>query len=134
MNLEPSWSSQAEHSIFVTPEGGFLIWGHNLDGSLGLGTDTAHKCAPITLDFPKGVEGGDIVSLACGQRHSIALTRDGRVVGWGRGSSEQLGPERVNNIKPSLLTFPERPIFIAAGGNFAAVITEGGALHGWRQQ
>jgi alpha-tubulin suppressor-like RCC1 family protein len=131
MNIEPSWSSQAEHSIFVTPEGDYFTWGNNVDGALGT-CDKERRDSPVPLKFPEG-EGrrsAEIESLACGQRHCLALMKDGRVFGWGRGAALQLGEgPRADVLEPTLLRLPEPPVFVAAGSHFSAVITRGGNLY-----
>jgi alpha-tubulin suppressor-like RCC1 family protein len=130
MNIEASWSSQAEHSIFVTPEGDYVVWGNNKDAALGTG-DNVSAADPVPLRFPES-EGGrkaEIKSLACGQRHCLAVMTDGRVFGWGRGREGQLGESPEDRLVPTLLNFPETPVFAAAGSHFSAVITKGGNLY-----
>jgi alpha-tubulin suppressor-like RCC1 family protein len=130
MNLRTSWSSLAEHSIFVTQEGEVLIWGHY--ESVGQ-IDGKHSYTPIPLSFPERDRGqrAEMEALACGQRHSLALMRDGRVFGWGCGTSGELGELDSDQdiVEVVLLSFPERPVFLAAGSAFPAVITEGGGVY-----
>ena len=41
----------------------------------------------------------DVIAVAGGYSHSLALRRDGVVVGWGDNSVEQIGvPERLANV------------------------------------
>jgi alpha-tubulin suppressor-like RCC1 family protein len=46
MNIKPSFSSQAKHSFFVTPEGDLFIWGNNKNYSLGIADNTSYKYLP----------------------------------------------------------------------------------------
>ena len=56
-------------------------------GQLGLGT-TEDACVPTPLAH---VATGPFRELACGWRHSMAVTMLGDVFSWGRGVSGQLG-------------------------------------------
>ena len=56
-------------------------------GQLGLGT-TEDASTPALLDQ---VATGPFRELACGWRHSMAVTQQGVVYSWGRGVSGQLG-------------------------------------------
>ncbi|MEV0596373.1 RCC1-like domain-containing protein [Nonomuraea cavernae] len=71
--------------------GGLWTTGWNADGQLG------RKSAEISsgLDRVTGIDGrkalDDVVALAAGGRHSIAVTSDGSVVAWGANDLGQLG-------------------------------------------
>jgi hypothetical protein len=69
----------------------------------------------------------EIEAVACRQSHTLALTRDRRVFGW--GSSGQLGRSKGDFTEPILLDIPGHPVFIAAGSHFSAMIMEDGALY-----
>jgi alpha-tubulin suppressor-like RCC1 family protein len=69
-------------------------------------------------NFPPG---SDIVSVACGRDHSIALKRDGSVVAWGENTSGQ----------GSVPTGLKEPIAIACGRAFTAALQRDGAVKVW---
>jgi alpha-tubulin suppressor-like RCC1 family protein len=60
-------------------------WGRNTEGQLGLG-DYHERLAPVRVE---GLE--DVVGVALGEHHSLALTKEGEVWSWGKGSDGQLG-------------------------------------------
>ena len=56
-------------------------------GQLGLG-DSIDRTSPCVVLLP---EQAHVQQLACGWRHTLAVTQDGRVFSWGRGVNGQLG-------------------------------------------
>lgn len=69
------------------------VWGSNRSGQLGRPTQNFH--IPAMLD-----ELGDVIAVAGGGLHSLALERDGTVWAWGDGSMGQLGS---GTTEPGLL-------------------------------
>jgi len=68
----------------VTTGGGELF----LDGYEAL-TDSAYRYVAAPTRIP-ALEGIPLKQLACGSAHSLALTADGKVFSWGRGSRGEL--------------------------------------------
>src|SRR5262249_30734484 len=68
-------------------EGYSYAWGDNGSGQLGLG-DKQKRLAPTLV---KALQNVDVLFLAAGKSHTIAVTDDGGVYTWGDGSSNQLG-------------------------------------------
>ncbi len=84
----------AWHTLAVDRDGGVWAWGRNTfgqlgDGRLGLSADRA---LPVQVVGPGG-QGKltDIVAVAAGRDHSLALRRDGTVWAWGARDHGQLG-------------------------------------------
>ena len=57
-------------------------------GQLGIGT-TEDALSPTLL--AAGLTGESVAQLACGWRHTVAVTSGGRFFAWGRGVNGQLG-------------------------------------------
>lgn len=75
-------------------------WGAGTDGQLGT-TRLEDEHLPQLLDLPRFSSAGPISLLACGGAHVLALTTDGKVVTWGRGTSGQLGHgDMVSSLQP----------------------------------
>lgn len=56
-------------------------------GQLGIGSNKDQNSPqPVTA-----LAGENIKKLACGWRHTMALTETGKVFAWGRGNNGQLG-------------------------------------------
>jgi alpha-tubulin suppressor-like RCC1 family protein len=76
----------AEHSLAVGADGTVWAWGANGWGQLGDGNPGAPRATPQPVAALSGV-----VSVAAGQRHSLALHSDGTVWAWGSNEWGQLG-------------------------------------------
>ncbi|XP_027075425.1 ultraviolet-B receptor UVR8 [Coffea arabica] len=76
------------HSTALTDEGEVYGWGRGEHGRLGFGDDKSSKMVPQRVQL---LIWEDIVQVACGGTHSVALTRDGRMFSFGRGDHGRLG-------------------------------------------
>ncbi|HEY3280944.1 MAG TPA: hypothetical protein VGN26_01605 [Armatimonadota bacterium] len=84
-------SAGTDFTVAVMRDGAVVAWGNNVDGELGNGTAS-------TSSLPVAVHGegnagflGNVVSVACGFGHSLALKADGTVVSWGYNATGALG-------------------------------------------
>ncbi|KAK9858824.1 hypothetical protein WJX84_009792 [Apatococcus fuscideae] len=76
------------HTIAGDDQGPALwAFGWNKFGQLGL---ARHEDAPLP-EAVKGLAGHQMTQLACGWRHSLAVSSKGQVFAWGRGGNGQLG-------------------------------------------
>jgi alpha-tubulin suppressor-like RCC1 family protein len=75
------------HSMALLYDGRVFAWGQNDEGQLGNGVALASP-TPIAVS---GLGSSPIVSIGAGERHSLALDRDGNVWGWGANDRRQLG-------------------------------------------
>ena len=71
------------HTLAVDGDGAVWSWGKSDFGKCGHGDDADCK-APARVAALAGV---DVVAVACGESHSLALDGDGRVYSWGWGGS-----------------------------------------------
>ncbi|WP_371876541.1 RCC1 domain-containing protein, partial [Pyxidicoccus fallax] len=76
----------AQHSLHVAADGTAWAWGGNGVGQLGLGDFSHQHLAPTRVP-----ELTDVVGVAAGDRHSLALRADGTVWAWGGNANGQLG-------------------------------------------
>ena len=82
-----------DHSLALKTDGTVWAWGLDSEGQLGDNDGTAEdKFAPVQV---KGSGGNgfltDVVSIAAGEDHSLALKSDGTVWSWGENDDGQLG-------------------------------------------
>ena len=77
-----------EFSILVSTTGAIFVCGSGSKGELGLG-DNITSCE-LTRMEPFSAE-TTIVAVSSGMAHSIALTENGELWGWGAGRQGQLG-------------------------------------------
>uniref|UniRef100_UPI0037E84922 probable E3 ubiquitin-protein ligase HERC6 n=1 Tax=Semicossyphus pulcher TaxID=241346 RepID=UPI0037E84922 len=78
-----------DHSLALCASGHVFSWGAKEDGQLGMLPNQQHSChRPSRVPIPMPVP---VIQVACGNVHSLALTKGGDVFTWGRNSHGQLG-------------------------------------------
>ncbi|KAL9664449.1 hypothetical protein QQ045_019850 [Rhodiola kirilowii] len=103
-------------------------WGAGTEGQLGTGR-LEDELSPQLIQFPSA---DSITQFACGGAHAIALTSNGKVLTWGRGTSGQLGHgEMVNVLKPKMVESLKSLVIVhvAAGWNHSGFVTDTGLLY-----
>lgn len=75
------------HSVALDSAGQVYSWGSGDDGVLGHG-DTQSRAAPTRCAQLAAVH---VASVACGSRHTLALSDKGELFSWGWGVYGQLG-------------------------------------------
>jgi alpha-tubulin suppressor-like RCC1 family protein len=114
----------------VTSAGRLLAWGYNANGGLGDGT-TKIRRTPVQVHLPKGVK---VAAATAGGLHALALTTDGRVLGWGDNFYGQLGnSSAMEEHVPVLVKLPGRTKVraLAAGRQYSMALTTSGRLLAW---
>lgn len=104
--------------------------GSNTYGQLGNGTTTG-SLTPVQVS---GLTNVNVVQIAAGGYHSLALGSDGSVWAWGQGSYGQLGNGQTTNAKyPVKVTFPPGTVIedISAGGYHSMAIDNKSQLWSW---
>ena len=121
------------HSVALRADGAVFVWGSNQKGALGDGqTDGDAHPVPQQVGLVEGA-----VDVAAGRDHVLALLADGSALGWGAGSSGQLGTgqsgilgDRAQPVPVSGLT-DGRAVFAAGNASFALRAT--GEAVAWGQ-
>lgn len=119
------------HSMGIDNNDAVLAWGDNESGQLGLGyIDSSIHYIPeqvIVLD--------NIIAIASGHRHSIALWDDGTVWTWGENENGQLGNGGTADSHTPLqvhgLLDGKYVIAIAAGDYHSMALTDDGKVYTW---
>lgn len=77
------------HSMALSEIGDVYVWGWNESGQLGFGRDVIKiEATPKLLEIS---EDDHFVSIAAGSRHSMAVSENGILFGWGWNKYGQLG-------------------------------------------
>ena len=115
-------------TLAVTDAGAVFSFGQSRHGSLGHGLFTSEV-------LPRRIEaltetGRRFVAVAAGQDHSLALTEEGHVYGWGDGlanghGQEQRTPQRVVALAGV------RVLLVYARDSASCAVTERGELYTW---
>jgi len=86
-------------TVAVMIDGALWAWGHGGDGQLGLG-DEESKLVPARVESQVEFGGSPVLMAACGDRHSLAVTKAGTLWAWGNGA---FGALRHNDDHKRLL-------------------------------
>lgn len=118
-----------QHSIALSDDGRVWTWGSNEYGQLGLAT--ASKVRPLFV--PKRVPKlKNVVSVAAGYHHSIALKKDGTVWTWGRNSHGQLGIDsKAHQSEPVKIDGLKDIVYVTAGASHCLAVAKDGTVWSW---
>ncbi|KAK0149380.1 putative E3 ubiquitin-protein ligase HERC6 [Merluccius polli] len=117
-----------DHCILLSTTGDLYSWGAGGDGQLGVGHMTSMIQTPSLLRMPIRV-----VQVACGNSHSLALTKAGDVFSWGSNSHGQLGLGKQVSVQPSpapVRSLTGIPVtLVAAGGTHTLILALSGLVY-----
>lgn len=114
------------HSLALSTTGAVYVWGRGEYGRLGLGDKSGSSRLKPTL--VESLVHETVVQAVCGGTHTMALTAEGRIYIWGRGSFGRLGLGGERNCPaPVLVTLPGgaakwRVISLCAGGRHSMLL------------
>ncbi|XP_054948879.1 probable E3 ubiquitin-protein ligase HERC4 isoform X19 [Pan paniscus] len=120
------------HTLALNDKGQVYAWGLDSDGQLGL--VGSEECIRVPRNI-KSLSDIQIVQVACGYYHSLALSKASEVFCWGQNKYGQLGlgtdckKQTSPQLLKSLLGIPFMQV--AAGGAHSFVLTLSGAIFGW---
>ncbi|KAI8830380.1 hypothetical protein BJ741DRAFT_712136 [Chytriomyces cf. hyalinus JEL632] len=129
-------------TVVVTSCGKALSFGSNTFHQLGHSFDKSQSAKPKLVRYlPSNPISGDsatmpkVVSVSCGSKHTLLLTRSGSVWAFGDNSGGQIGMEsklRTSSgayLIKSLSSFSVKKV--AAGANFSLALTISGSVFSW---
>lgn len=115
------------HAMALRSDGVVFVWGANGFGRLGLGRDGGAEPTPVQV---AGLS--NIVAIAAGGAHSLALRADGAVFAWGDNFVGQLGlSDAEQRDAPSRITTLSNVVAIAAGGQHSLAVRDDGSVWAW---
>ncbi|RLN49797.1 hypothetical protein BBJ29_007378 [Phytophthora kernoviae] len=115
---------------FLLMESGKLFTlGANSYGQCGIGSEGVSVNLPTHVD----IDGDEIVDIAAGYQHGLAVTANGTVFTWGKGERGQLGFGTGNADAPQeLIALKGKKIArVGAGFNHSCAVSEDGELYMW---
>ncbi|KUF83743.1 E3 ubiquitin-protein ligase HERC4 [Phytophthora nicotianae] len=125
----------SNHVLALTDSSRVIAWGWNRSGQVGAAAIEDVVRVPTFVKFP--IEDVEIVEVAAGGMHSLAVDSRGRVWAWGCNTYGQLGIdfEVKQQHTPMLVALPAdvRVQHVAAGWAHSALISTSGEVFtfGW---
>ena len=102
-----------EHSVYVTPDGHVWTWGLNHYGQLGTDEDLS-VVHPSPIQVPNL---DNVIAVASGDYHILALKNDGTVVAWGENGGGELGDGTT--------IWASHPVGVSGLSNIIAIAAKG---------
>ncbi|KAJ8060463.1 hypothetical protein OCU04_010787 [Sclerotinia nivalis] len=117
----------------LTNDGLVYGWGsiRGADGPMGFTKDVKETLVPMLIPGLK-----NIVKLAAGNNHYLALNNKGSVFAWGAGEHNQLGRRiversRLNALVPREFGLPKAMVDIFCGSEHSFAIHKNGTVYSW---
>ncbi|RGF88870.1 hypothetical protein DXA10_14820, partial [Firmicutes bacterium AM55-24TS] len=128
----PMVAAGSSHTIALRYDGTVWAWGYNGNGELGQGNTTT-VYSPVQV---KSADGSsyltDIIEIAAGSNHNLALDKDGTVWAWGYGPQGQLGNRTTSNSSlPVKVIGVSDMVSIAAGYYNSFAVRKDGTVWAW---
>lgn len=119
------------HSLALLEDGSVLAWGDNSSGQLGDGSNLSRVAAAFVVDANHAPI-RNVIAIAAGRAHSLALLATGQVLAWGANESGQLGNNsRESTVYPVRVHQLNGIQAIDAGGQFSMALQSNGQLYAW---
>lgn len=124
------------YSLALTATGQLYTWGNNAEGQLGDGSTGQHS-RPVAVSLPRKSTATGWAQVAVGASHTLALTTDGQLYGWGCNKAGQLA--RLNGncfARPVAISLPAKAqpgtwARIAAGQAHSLAVMADGRRYTW---
>ncbi|KAI3753575.1 hypothetical protein L2E82_25632 [Cichorium intybus] len=84
-------------SAAIGIDGSLWVWGKSKRGQLGLGIGITEAILPTKI---KLLSKEEIIKVSFGWGHAVALTKDGKLFGWGYSADGRLGKREVMGVSP----------------------------------
>jgi RCC1 and BTB domain-containing protein len=111
------------HSMALTKQGILYAWGKNDDGQIGHGCHDDLR-RPVKVI---GFETEKVISISCGENHSLALTQSGHVFFWGNSFES---PQKINlNVIRKEKKFDMKFEKISCGSNHSLLLSREGFVY-----
>jgi len=127
-----SVSAGPRHTMAIREDGTLWGWGHNQHRQLGDNTTQPQRNSPVQIGSATNWK-----YVSAGHSHTMAITTDGWLLGWGNNQYGQLGIGWTSAPRPT----PERVavgmtqnwLSVSAGNNYTTASRQGGSLWAWGQ-
>ncbi|MCL5023752.1 MAG: RCC1 repeat-containing protein, partial [Nitrospirae bacterium] len=119
------------YTVALKSDGTVWSWGYNADGQLGNGTHTDSNI-PVQVTVAENVPLENVIGIAAGVYHTVAVKSDGTVWTWGNNLYGQLGNGTYDNSAvPVQVSSLNAAVAVAAGQDHSAALKNDGTVMTW---
>ena len=124
------------HSLALCSDGTVTAWGSNANGELG-NNSTSDSSLPVAVDQTDVLAGKQVISVAAGQTHNLALCSDGTMAAWGSNASGELGNNSTSPSNAPVAVIQtgalagKTVVAISAGLNYSLALCADGTVAAW---
>jgi alpha-tubulin suppressor-like RCC1 family protein len=124
------------HVLVLCSDGSMATWGNNPAYEFGSGVPEKFPL-PVAVPATGALAGKTATAIVSGTFHNLVLCSDGKVVGWGRNGSGQLGNGSINSatvpvaVNTSGVLNGKTVVSIATGRDHALALCSDGTLVAW---
>jgi len=129
-------SAGPNHPLALDTNGMIWAWGNNQLSKLGNGSHTKSLTAVCVLDPRSSNPITNMIAIAAGDYHSLAVAEDGTIWSWGNNNVGQLGNGSISpSALPSHFTLSSDPstqiIAVKAGLSYSLALAKNGTGFAW---
>lgn len=121
------------HAMALEANGTVFAWGSNAYGQIGINSPEQTQPTPTRVTGKLLHE--DVVAIACGGYHSMALSFNGTVLTWGYNLNGELGDNsfilKYEATRVGALLQGKRIVQIAAGMHHSMALGSDGTVYSW---
>ncbi|KAK3267922.1 hypothetical protein CYMTET_23546, partial [Cymbomonas tetramitiformis] len=120
-------------SVLLTADGRVWGFGYNDQGQLGLG----HRSNQALPDVCQGLDEVNIVHIACGQQHTVAISSEGALYSFGSNIFGQIGirigesGRKRSYLTAAAVDLPESIVDADCGNFHSAAVGKSGKVYVW---
>jgi len=123
----PLIAAGENHTVVLKSDGTVWTWGSNSKGQLGDGTTQGQRSTPWQVS-----KVSDVVAVAAGWDHTVALDSNGSVWTWGWNKYGQLGNDSTTDLgTPVRVSNLSNVVAVAAGHYHTVALKSDGTVWTW---
>jgi alpha-tubulin suppressor-like RCC1 family protein len=125
-----------KHSLALAADGTVAAWGQNIYNQLGTDTYVSSEL-PVEVGTTGVLAGKQVIDVAAGGQHSLALGADGTLAAWGVNNSGQLGDGTTSRgatpvlVRTTGVLAGRTVVAVAAGGAHSLALCADGTVAAW---
>jgi hypothetical protein len=103
------------HVLALSAEGSLYSFGSNRRGQLGVG-DKVKRTTPVRVHLPQDAS---IIHMSCGDEHSVALGKKGKLYGWGSNHFGEISLSGRDVLDPEIIDTHQEIVLSSSAVKYA---------------